>query len=81
MHVLETARQLAGLTNEQLWVAACGVGLSLTLADLVAVLAETRTVSSVDHDYIAQALNDHFTGRGDNHPVPYAEDLRRDDRG
>ncbi len=37
--------------------------------------AGTRRVSDHEHDVLAPALNDDFTGRGHNNPVPYFEDL------
>ncbi|MDT7695416.1 MAG: hypothetical protein QOI75_4783, partial [Pseudonocardiales bacterium] len=52
------------------------LGGSLSQAELESVLRGKENVSDYEHDLIAQALNDHFTDRGQNHPVPYSDDLR-----
>lgn len=59
----------------ELWAAYVGLGGSLSMEELAAGLRGTRVLSAHDHDVVAQALNDHFIERGQDHPVPYSEDL------
>ena len=73
--ILEAARQRAGLTNQDLWIGYCSLGGAADPATLDAYLAGTVVPDGVEYDLIAQTLNDSFIETGDNHPVPYAEDL------
>lgn len=53
------------------------VGGAMSLGEVGAVLRGEREVPALEHDYLAQALNDYFTTRGPNHPVAYAEELEK----
>ena len=73
--ILEAARQQAGLTNRDLWLGYCSLGGMAGPATLTAYLAGDVIPTRAEYDLVAQALNDTFVEAGDDHPVPYAEDL------
>jgi hypothetical protein len=73
--ILEAARLHAGLTNRELWIAYCALGGMADPRTLEAYLAGSAIPTRVEYDVIAQTLNDSFIGEGQDHPVPYAEDL------
>jgi hypothetical protein len=73
--ILEAARQVCGLTNDELWIGYYSLGGTADPQTLGAYLAGTAIPSRGQYDVIAQALNDHFVDGGGNHPVPYDEDL------
>jgi hypothetical protein len=52
-----------------------GIGGSLTSAELEEALQGRRSLSDHEHDVVAQALNDHFTSIGQDHPVAYSHEL------
>jgi hypothetical protein len=66
---------LSDLDVEELWTAYVGLGGSMTTGELVDLLDGRRLVSDHEYDVVAQALNDYFVDRGQNHPVSYASDL------
>jgi hypothetical protein len=72
---LEAARVRADLTLPQLWLRCLSIGGVVTEADLRESLAGRRGLSGPEYDVIAQALNDHFTAQGLDHPVPYTDQL------
>lgn len=67
----DQARQRAQLSPAELWWAYFALGGTATPLDLEAILAGTETASRIDHDLLAQALNERFVDYGQNHPVPY----------
>jgi hypothetical protein len=73
---LRAGLALSGLTYEQLWAGYIGLGGTLERDQLRASLEGKSPLGSYEHDMVAQALNDHFTERGLNHPVAYAHELR-----
>ena len=73
--ILTTAREQAGLSERELWVGYYSLGGTADPQTLNAYLDGTVTPSGPQYDVIAQTLNEVFVGRGENHPVPYAEDL------
>jgi len=72
--VLRSGLALSSLTPQQLWVDYTGVGGGMSLAEVIEVLRGARGVSDYEHNLLAQALNDHFTEQGLDHPVAYAGD-------
>lgn len=68
-------RARAGLTSRELWIGYCGLGGTEGPATLDAYLVGDSVPTHVEYDVIAQALNDVFAAAGENHPVPYAEEL------
>ncbi len=73
--VLRAGLAMSELDLPTLWVDYAALGGTMTLVELTQALRGERVVSDHEHDLLAQALNDDFTGRGQDHPVPYAEDL------
>ena len=73
---LRAGLALSGMTYEQLWVSYIGLGGTLDRDQLQTSLEGKSPLGSYEHDMVAQALNDHFTERGLNHPVAYARELR-----
>jgi len=72
---LRTGFSLSEMDLSELWVACIGLGGSFTKQRLEEGLRGTHTFSGRDHDVVAQALNDHFTERGQDHPVAYHDEL------
>jgi len=73
--VLRAGLAMSELDVQQLWGACTTLGGSMTPPQVQEVLRGERDVSSYEHDLLTQALNDDFTSRGQDHPVPYAEDV------
>ncbi len=73
--VLRAGLAMSELDLQTMWVDYTALGGTMNPAELTQALRGERTVSDHEHDLLAQALNDDFTGRGQDHPVPYAEDL------
>lgn len=76
---LRAGFSLSELSIGRLWVAVLGIGGELAEPELADILEGRRAPTSFEHDLIAQALNDYFTERGQNHPVPYARELAQQD--
>jgi len=66
---------LSDLDIEELWIAYFGLGGSMSMDELIDLLKGRREVSDHEHDMVAQALNDYFTAKGQDHPVSYSSDL------
>jgi hypothetical protein len=73
--VLRAGLALSDLELSQLWAAYLGIGGSLTATELTEALYGQRALSEHEHDVVAQALNDYFVSRGQDHPVAYSDDL------
>lgn len=65
--------QRARWTPAQLWLAAVGVGGSLSHGDIEAIIGRQRTATPSEHDILAASLNDHLA-RPDSR-VPYWREL------
>ncbi len=72
---LRTGFSLSDMELSELWIACMGLGGSFSKQRLEEGLRGTHTFSQQDHDVVAQALNDHFTERGQDHPVAYHDEL------
>jgi hypothetical protein len=75
--VFETARDRAGYSVIELWIAYFSIGGRASVADVQAVLAGRVQPDRREHDRLAQALNDRFTDMELDHPVPYFDDTAR----
>jgi hypothetical protein len=64
-------RRRLGLTPMALWIAYFEVGGNATLGEVEGWLAGASQPSDRDHNFIAQALNDHFVELGLDHPMRY----------
>jgi len=77
--VLRAGLAMGQLDLKQLWVGYLTLGGTMTAGEVTEVLRGEREISSHGHDLLTQALNDDFTSRGHDHPVPYAEDVAHND--
>lgn len=71
---LETGRVLASLSVTQLWWGYFSIGGCSSLEMVHGVLAGVEPLSALEYDMYAQALNDHFTEAGMDHPVPFSDE-------
>ena len=58
-----------------LWIASVGIGGGFTRDQIAHITDGTTDATSLEHDILATALNDHFTDHGQNHPVQYWDQL------
>jgi hypothetical protein len=68
---LESARQVLDLSVFELWVEYFALGGLSDAPTLDAYLRGDKSATDVDHNLIAQALNETFAERHQNSPVPY----------
>lgn len=67
---------LSGLDFPQLWLRYLATGGLLRPEELYAGLRNTTVLKGVDHDILAQALNEHLADLGlTGFPVAYADEL------
>jgi hypothetical protein len=78
---LRAGLALSRLSHDELWLRCLAVGGSVRRDGLEAVLGGRMPLTTYEHNIVAQALNDYFVERGQNHPVAYADELTPDDRG
>ena len=72
--ILESARTLAGMSFDQLWLAYMALGGNAPPDVMRAYLLGSYT-GAVGYDILAHALNEEFVDQGGNHPVPYNDEL------
>jgi hypothetical protein len=70
---LESFRRDLILTRVELWVHYVGLGGRARMGDVSGYLAGERQLDRLEHNTIAQALNERFMDLGGNHPVPYLD--------
>jgi hypothetical protein len=68
---LEVARVELGLSLQELWMACFALGGRFDSRALGAYLEGRAGATDSDHDVIVHALNETFTDRGLDHPMPY----------
>lgn len=73
--MLRAGLAMSDLQPDDLWMASIGLGGTMSAAEVEATLRGAREPTAYEHDILAQALNDYFTERGQDHPVPYSGDL------
>jgi hypothetical protein len=73
-NVLRAAREHAGMTAWELWLAYFSLGGMASAVQLEGHIQGRGRLDRMQHDILVQALNDRFVERGMDHPVPYAED-------
>lgn len=73
--LFETARQQAGFSVMELWLAYFALGGLATSSDIGAILAGRAQPDRHDHDLLAVALNERFLDMRLNHPIPYLSDV------
>lgn len=72
--LIENARRRACMSFTDLWVAYFALGGVGAPAEVRAYLAGSGAAPS-DFDVLVQAINERFLEQGEDHPVPYREDL------
>jgi hypothetical protein len=74
---LRDGMDLSGLTYSQLWLLYIGIGGVAATSELEQQIADDDQpggrLDSHEHNLIAQALNEHFLGLDQDHPVGYRE--------
>jgi hypothetical protein len=70
---------LAAWNVTDLWIASVGIGGGFTRDEITNIADGTTDATALEHDILAAALNDHFTDKGQNHPVQYWRDLPQPD--
>jgi hypothetical protein len=73
--MLDTARQQASMTLAGLWVAYLAVGGTATPTEMGSFLSGATEPDPDNYNLVAQAINEHFTRVGMDHPVPYFDEL------
>ena len=68
---LADGMQKAGLTYPELWERYIAIGGAGAVDDLRDHVENSSCSDDHEHNVIAQALNDVFVERGQNHPVAY----------
>jgi len=71
---LEAARLELGLSLPDLWMRCLSLGGLLVETDLGDSLLGVQMMSPEEYDVVAQALNEIFMERGNDHPLPYASE-------
>ncbi len=70
--LLEAVRVDQQLTPGALWLGYFAIGGNHSLDEINDYLLGRRDFTPLQHDMLAQALNDHATELGGNHPAPYS---------
>ena len=73
---LRDGMELSGMSIEQLWLRYVGVGGSESVNTIQDHLSGAVAINSRQHNQLAQAINEHFIERDENHPVAYQGILR-----
>lgn len=73
--VLEAARVQAGISTLDVWMAYFALGGMEPLPVVTSILKGTVVPSDSDYDLLAQALNERFMDHGQDHPVPYRDEM------
>ena len=71
---LVDARRTLGMSVPALWIGYISVGGNGSLAEVKDWLAGHGVLPGLDHDMLAQALNDRFTEAGLEHRVAYSRE-------
>lgn len=75
---LPDGMDLSGMSYEQLWLRQVGIGGDLGSLEVEAYMLGLLPINAHHHNVLAQALNDHFTERGEDHPVAYTHVVQRE---
>ena len=62
---------LSGMSYDQLWLRQVAIGGNLGVLEVEAYVLGLLPTDAHRHNLIAQALNEHFVERGQDHPVGY----------
>ncbi|HVM64440.1 MAG TPA: hypothetical protein VMU14_06235 [Acidimicrobiales bacterium] len=72
---LARGMRLAGWSPAELWWSALAIGGGFSVLDVEHIITGTGSATASDHDILAATLNDHFTEKGEDHPVRSWADL------
>lgn len=75
---LNQFRQNAGLTHPDLWMRYFGLGGMSSALEVEAYLYGALEPTDHDRDVLVHALNERFTEMGEDHPVPYSDDVSQE---
>jgi hypothetical protein len=64
---------LSGLTLEELWLSYLAVGGTASAAQVAAYARDRSRPDAYQHNLIAQAINEYFIDREEDHPVGYQD--------
>ncbi|MBV8950766.1 MAG: hypothetical protein JOZ99_07820 [Actinobacteria bacterium] len=73
-HTLDEYRREAGLSMSDLWLRYFALGGMSTPVELEAYVLGALQPTRHEHNLVAHAINERCLERGDDHPVPYADD-------
>lgn len=68
---LEAGMARSGMRFDELWLRQLGLGGNAGLLEVEAYVLGLLEIDRYQHDLLAQALNECFLERGENHPVAY----------
>ena len=68
---------LSGMSMDELWLRQVSVGGTAGSLETEAYLLGLLTPDPYQYDLLAQALNEHFVERGQDHPVGYWDAIVR----
>jgi hypothetical protein len=66
---------MLGVPLEHVWVDYVGLGGALSIVALEDFVSGSSVLTDSDYDRLAQAINELFMDRQQDHPCPYAEDI------
>jgi len=72
---LDVARRELLLTSEELWVLYIGLGGTLSFDNVTTYLLGTGQVSRLEHNVLAQALNEESIDSGQDRRASYLENV------
>jgi hypothetical protein len=72
---LRAGLALSGIGVPRLWTDYCALGGRLNASEVTAALHGERGLTPLEHDMLAQVLNEHFLDVGQDHLVPYSEEI------
>ncbi len=75
---LTDGMELSGMSFQQLWLRQVSIGGDLGALEVEAYVLGLLPPDGHRHNLLAQALNEHFVERGQNHPVGYSSASRVD---
>jgi hypothetical protein len=70
--------QLTDWTISELWIAAFGIGGTLSHRDIDNIAAGEQPATPTEHAILATALNEQLADHGHNRPISYWRDLPPD---
>ena len=69
--IIDEGRRKIGLSVADTWVRYFGLGGDANPNKIARYLAGEDTLSDIEHDKLAHAVNEEFSEAGQDHPMPY----------